>query len=333
MKREKLLNYVRKESIKMCFVTALLAVMGTSLSYASIYSQSTKLSLNEKDVSIGELFAKIENQTEFDIFYNNNDIDVNEKVTIDVKDSRVENILDEILEDKDIAYQIVDKHIVLSAKNTDKPAEKAKPSDIRVQSVNSLRNPAQVKQQDNVVTGKITAKESGEPLPGVNIVVEGTTIGTISDLEGNYSIKVTEAGASLVYSFIGYVQQVIPVAGKDVIDVVMEEETKELDEVVVIGYGSVKKSDLTGSIASVKTDELTKIATTNVQQSIQGRVAGVMITSASGAPGSEASVRIRGISTVNNSDPLYVVDGFPTSNISYLNPSDIESMEVLKDAS
>ncbi len=333
MKKEKLFDCLKKESVKVFFAATCLLAITTSLSFGSIYSQSTKITLNEKNVSIGELFAQIENQTEFDIFYNNNDIDVNETVSIDVEDSRVENILDEILDNKNIDYQVVDKHIVLSTKPTNEALPQPKARDFNVNSIENKTNKVEVQQQEVTVSGTIIAKENGEPLPGVNIIVEGTTVGTISDLDGKYAITVPDATASLSFSFVGYVQQVISINGKSVIDVILEEETRELDEVVVIGYGSVKKSDLTGSITSVKTEEITKLATANVQQAMQGRVAGVMITSASGAPGADATVRIRGISTVNNSDPLYIVDGFPTTNISFLNPSDIESMEVLKDAS
>ncbi|MFC2137922.1 TonB-dependent receptor [Bacteroidota bacterium] len=332
MKKERLFNLKKKSVQVSCLVTLLLAATVT-LSFASIYSQSAKITLNEKDVSIGELFAKIENQTEFDIFYNNDDIDVNETVSIDVENSRIEYILDEILESKDIDYQVVDKHIVLSSKNSEAISAQPSSREFNLNSIENRSNKTQVQQQEITVSGTITSKENGEPLPGVNIIVEGTTVGTISDLDGKYTINVPDANASLSFSFIGYMQQVIPINGQSTIDVVLEEETRELDEVVVIGYGAVKKSDLTGSIASVKTEEINKISTTNVNQAIQGRVAGVMITSASGAPGSQSTVRIRGVSTVNNSDPLYVVDGFPTDNISFLNPSSIESMEVLKDAS
>ena len=333
MKKERLFNCLKKKSVHViCLIALMLSTTGT-LTFASIYSQSAKITLNEKNVSIGELFAKIENQTEFDIFYNNDDIDVNEKVSIDVENSRVETILDEILESKNIDYQVVDRHIVLSSRNADVNSSQPDSRNFNLNSINNRSDQVEVRQQEITVSGTITAKESGEPLPGVNIIVENTTVGTISDLDGKYTINVPDASASLSFSFVGYVQQVIPINGQSTIDVVLEEETRELDEVVVIGYGAVKKSDLTGSIASVKTEEINKISTTNVNQAIQGRVAGVMITSASGAPGSQSTVRVRGVSTVNNSDPLYVVDGFPTDNISFLNPSSIESMEVLKDAS
>lgn len=184
-----------------------------------------------------------------------------------------------------------------------------------------------------VIKGTITDASSGDFLPGVNVIVTGTNIGVVSDINGQYTIETPDQEASLSFSFIGYLSETIAVAGKTVIDVALSPDIKSLDEVVVIGYGSIKKSDLTGAVASVKPEDLAKLSTTNVQQAMQGRVAGVMVTSSSGAPGDDAMVRIRGISSANNSDPLYVVDGFPTGSIAHLNSSDIESMEVLKDAS
>jgi TonB-dependent SusC/RagA subfamily outer membrane receptor len=157
-------------------------------------------------------------------------------------------------------------------------------------------------------------------------------------VDGNYTISDFPGGpVNITANFVGYLKEtreVTVTAGQvSELNFVLREDLQQLSEVVVIGYGTVKKQDLTGAVASVKAEELTKLATTNVQQAIQGRVTGVMVASNSGAPGDDVSVRIRGVSTINNSDPLYVVGGFPTGNISYLNPSDIESMEVLKDAS
>ena len=191
--------------------------------------------------------------------------------------------------------------------------------------------------QQGTVTGTVT-DVNDDPIIGANVYIEGTTQGTVSDINGKYTLPNVPAGsASISVSFVGYLTetQTVQVAAgaSSTADFMLIEDLQQLSEVVVIGYGTAKKSDLTGAIASVDPEELTKLATTNVQQAMQGRVAGVMVTSNSGAPGDNVSVRIRGASTVNNSDPLYVVDGFPTGSIDYLNPSDIERMEVLKDAS
>jgi len=186
-------------------------------------------------------------------------------------------------------------------------------------------------QETSTVSGTVL-DPYGEPLPGVNIIIKGTTNGTVSDLDGKYSINVPE-DATLVYSFVGYVNQEIPVADKSVIDVTLEEDLGDLDEFVVVGYGMQRKSDLTGAISSIKTEDISRLPVSDATQSLQGRVSGVQVTSNSGAPGAGSTVRIRGVGTLNNSSPLYVVDGMLLDNIDFLSPNDIESMEVLKDAS
>ncbi|MBN2698827.1 MAG: TonB-dependent receptor [Bacteroidales bacterium] len=187
--------------------------------------------------------------------------------------------------------------------------------------------------QPRTVTGKVTAGDTGDPLPGANIVIKGTAQGVISDLDGNYEIGIQSPEDILVFRFIGYVDQAVQVGDLSVIDVVLEVETVGLEEIVVIGYGKVKKSDLTGSVSSVKSEDIVKITSANVEQGLQGKVAGVQVTSTSGAPGAVPSVRVRGVGTFNNSSPIFVVDGVILDNISFLNSADIESMEVLKDAS
>lgn len=184
------------------------------------------------------------------------------------------------------------------------------------------------------VTGVVTAAEDKLPLPGVSIIVTGVTgVGTITDLDGKYTINVPE-GKTLSFRYVGYKQQNIVVKQASVINVVLESDSKMLDEVVAIGYGTMKKSDLTGSVASIKADALKKTPSAGLDQALQGRAAGVTVNANSGQPGAAASIRIRGIGTVmGGSDPIFVVDGMITSNISFLNPNDIESTEILKDAS
>ncbi len=181
------------------------------------------------------------------------------------------------------------------------------------------------------ISGNIT-DENGESLAGVTVLEKGTGNGTITDMNGDYSITVAE-DAVLVVSYVGYISEEFTVQGRTDFNVILVPDMIGLEEIVVVGYGSVKRSDLTGAVGTVRPEELTQLATINVQQAMQGRVAGVMIMTNTGEPGSDMKVRIRGTSTINNSDPLYVVDGFPTDDIGYLNPSDVESMEILKDAS
>lgn len=194
-----------------------------------------------------------------------------------------------------------------------------------------LLNPCVVFAQE-VVQGKVTST-AGEALPGVNITIQNTTMGTVTDIDGNYTLTVSGPDAILVFSFIGYITQEIPVNSQSTINVVLEEDIEQLDEIVVIGYGTVRKSDLTGSVSSVKSEELIKVPSSNPMQALQGKVAGVQVTSASGAPGTDPIVRVRGTATFNNTSPIYVVDGVILNDISFLNAADIQSMEVLKDAS
>ncbi|MDR0873297.1 MAG: TonB-dependent receptor [Prevotellaceae bacterium] len=182
------------------------------------------------------------------------------------------------------------------------------------------------------VSGVIIDADDNQPLVGVAVVIQGTTTGTETDLDGNYSLDVLE-GKSVVISYMGYESQTKKVTGSGTINVKMTLNVNELDEVVAIGYGTMKKSDLTGAVSSVKPEQLKKSPASGVDQALQGRVAGVTVNASSGQPGAAAEVRIRGIGTVNDSRPIYVVDGLITTEIGYLSPEDIESTEVLKDAS
>jgi TonB-dependent starch-binding outer membrane protein SusC len=187
--------------------------------------------------------------------------------------------------------------------------------------------------QEIEVTGRVTDVTDDIPLPGVNVIEKGTVNGAVTDMEGRYTITLSSTDAVLLFSFVGYVSEEIAVAGRTVVNVDMQSDVKGLEEVVVVGYGTQKKSDLTGAVTKVASEDLQELSTINVAQALQGRAAGVHITQTSGAPGAGMQIRIRGVTSIANSDPLFVVDGFPTGNISNIAPSDIESMEILKDAS
>lgn len=186
--------------------------------------------------------------------------------------------------------------------------------------------------QERTVTGTVTSKDDGIGIPGVNVVVKGTTVGTITDFDGKFKIAVPEGKTTMVFSFVGMKTQDVEITG-DVVNVVMETDALGLEEVVVVGYGVQKKSDVTSAITSVKSEEIERLPVLGVDQALQGKAAGVKVTTNSGSPGAGVTVRIRGVGTVNDPDPLYVVDGFPVDDIKFLNPQDISSMEILKDAS
>lgn len=174
--------------------------------------------------------------------------------------------------------------------------------------------------------------ENNQPLPGTSILVKGSTIGTVTDIDGNYSLTLPDGNSILVVSFLGYVTQEIDVNNRSSIDIQLEADLSELGEVVVVGYGTQKKSDLTGAVSTLGGRDLAERRTPNVSQALQGAVPGVMVTRNNNAPGSSANIRIRGITTIGDSNPLIIMDGVPTSSLDNINPNDIESISVLKDA-
>ena len=198
--------------------------------------------------------------------------------------------------------------------------------------------PAQVE----TVKGKITDAGTGESLPGANVVIKGTSVGTAADVNGNYTLNVPSLMDTLVVSYVGYQSKTIPIRGRRVVNILLAQQALSGQQLVVIGYGGVQRKDLTGSISSVSSDEIQKASTSSFDQALQGRTAGVIVTQNSGKPGGGTSVQIRGVNTLSgNSEPLYVIDGVPisgytgnqTNALASLNPSDIESVEILKDAS
>jgi TonB-linked SusC/RagA family outer membrane protein len=189
-------------------------------------------------------------------------------------------------------------------------------------------------QQQIRISGTITDASTGQSMPGVNVVVKGTTVGSIADASGKYSFSVPNTNVSLVFTFIGYVSQEIPLNGRTTLDVALTSEVVGLNEVVVVGYGTVKRADLTGSVQSVTSDNLKNVSVTRVEEALLGKMAGVQIKPVSGQPGAAQQIRIRGIGSISASaEPLYVVDGFPVGDIQTLNPNDIETIDILKDAS
>ena len=300
----------------------------------STYSQTTKLNIDLKDVTVKDVLTNIESQSEFYFMYEASTVDVNRKVSIMVEGKVINEILDELFEGANVDYKINNRQIALRTNEITESGD-----------------------QQLTVSGAVKDTD-GEPLPGVSVVIKGTTQGTITDFDGKYSIPNVPGDAILQYSFVGMKAQEVAVNGQTTIDITMIEETIGLEEVVAIGYGTVKKSDLTGSVASVKREDLNHGAISSVDQAMQGRIAGVQVTQASNEPGGGLSIRIRGASSVNaGNEPLYVIDGLPIDNsegitgsgtsavaevganlnaknpLNALNPNDIQSIEILKDAS
>ena len=188
-------------------------------------------------------------------------------------------------------------------------------------------------QVEIVVAGKVTDR-TGQPLIGVSVKIKGTNSGVSTDVNGQYSLNIPDGNKTLVFTYIGYLSQEIPVNNRTAINVSMQEDAAILDEVVVIGYGIVKKSDITGSISSVSSKDINAVPSANLMQALSGRAAGVQVKANNGSPGAPVSIRIRGTnSIVGNNEPLYVIDGFPVNDALSINNASIESIEILKDAS
>lgn len=261
--------------------------------------------------TIEDLFEYVENNSDYSVFYQNDQVNLKQKVSFTPKKGSIDDILDQTLPQCGLTYKYVDNHIVITPQKTTKNSP----------------------QQEFIIKGKVT-DETGESLIGVNIIIEGTTTGTVTDFDGNYTLEVSDPNITLVFSYIGYRPVSIPVNGQSEINVVLQMDAIALDEIVAIGYGTKKKADITGSVAVINSDEISKLPVPTIDQALQGKATGVKITQNTGAPGEGVSVRIRGIGTINDNTPLYVVDGIPTKDaFSTLSPADIESISILKDAS
>lgn len=276
---------------------------------ASVYSQQAKINLKLDNASLEEVFRAIREQSHFDFFYKTDQIPSNKKVSVDYRNAQVEAVLSKVLEGTNLGFYVLDQDIVISPRK--------------------IQDEVQA-QQASEVKGKVT-DVNGNPLPGVTVVLKNSTTGTITDTDGAYVLNNVPGDAVLVFSFVGMRSQEIPVGGNKVVDVRLEEETIGIEEVVAIGYGTAKKGDLTGAVASVQGEKLLSRSTQQISTAMQGQMAGVQVTRSSGAPGASATVRIRGITTLSNNDPLVIVDGVPSS-LNDVVTSDVETMTVLKDA-
>ncbi|MBK5721878.1 TonB-dependent receptor [Dysgonomonas sp. Marseille-P4677] len=292
-------------------------LLGTSSLFAiEVNSQTMKVSIHHNNSKISEILNDIENQSDYLFFYNHKEIKSDTKASINVEDKTVSYVLDKLFKDTDVKYSMLNNHIVLS-------------TNISINTV--IKNGE--KQQSKEITGTVK-DENSEPLAGVTVLVKGTTSGTVTDENGKFMIRVqNNQSITLIFSLLGFIVQEVKVGDKTEVHVMMQEDQKLLDEVIVVGYGTQKRSDLIGSVASVSQKDLGGRATLTVQDALQGKVPGVMVSQNNGQPGSTPTVRIRGIGTLNNNDPLYIVDGVPISNgADIINNKDIESIEILKDA-
>lgn len=288
----------------------LLTLLFTLLTAAGVRAQNPPVSINAKEITINELFTRIERQGVYTFAYNNADIDLKRVVTVHAKDRPIESIVRECL--PEVNVQVSNNKVILTARRSD-------------QSSTPMHK----------LTGTVT-DENGAPVTGATVIVVGTQRGTTTSATGAYTLQIRN-GEILEFQYLGYEKQAVSVGGQTTLDITLQpSKAMAVDEVVVIGYGTVKKSDATGSVANIKISDVKDLPVLSVDQALQGRVAGADIMSTTGEPGATTSIRIRGTRSISASnEPLIVVDGVmdAVSDLNDLNMADIESVTILKDAS
>jgi len=306
-----------RKTLRAMKLITLLIFCGVMQMHAAVYSQNT-FTMSESNTTVREILKKIEKSSNYTVFYRNDQVNLNNKVSVIAENSTIENVMKQVLRDQPLTFEVVDNNMVVIKSIGDK---------------NALR--------DYPVTGTITDNE-GEPLIGASVLIKGTTRGASTDIDGKFVLTVPgDQPVTLVVKYLGFADQEVSVnSNQRTVQVKLKADAAALEEVVVIGYGTVKKRDLTGSVASVKAEDITRIPTHNAAEAIQGRVPGADITRNSGTPGAASTITIRGNKSIASRDnlaarngPLYVIDGFQGGDIATLNPNDIESIDILKDAS
>ncbi|HTJ50029.1 MAG TPA: TonB-dependent receptor [Cyclobacteriaceae bacterium] len=304
----------------------------------SLKDQHLQIELSLHETTLKKALKEIERQTDYHFVMNDNRLKDVKKISIEIKSEKIEEVLDQLLQGTNVTYKIRKKQITIIPLSYEVQLSPDMLTSSASARIGLSMNPVLFSREsspDIKVTGKVK-DDAGQPLPGVNIVVKGTTIGTTTDANGEYSINVSSSESVLIFSFIGYVTEEITVNSQTVIDMILTQDIQSLSEIVVVGYGTQEKKDVTGSIASVKGSDFENLPSGGAQQSLQGRMSGVNIVRNGGEPGNSGTILIRGMGTVNNAEPLIVVDGValpPGSSMNDVNQNDIQSVEVLKDAS
>ncbi|CAG5003186.1 TonB-dependent receptor P3 [Dyadobacter sp. CECT 9275] len=324
-------------------ITAILLLIGT-LQVMADNSYAQQVSLRKKDATLLEVLKSVRKQTGYLFICDLEMLDKAEKVNINVSNTPLREVLDACFARQPLTYNIVDKTIIVKKKKV--PEQKAREEaevkvpypyfpdpDLKQRMKNIMHQKINAETLfDITVQGKVT-DEKGEVLAGVNIVQKGTQRGTSTDEKGMFSIDITDPDAVLIFSFVGYISQETTVARRSTINIVLKVDNKALEEVVVVGYGTQKRSDLTGSVSSVKAEDIKNLPVRSVTEALQGRAAGVQVTRNDGAPGSSSDIVIRGVGSIGGMAPLYIVDGIRMTAGNNFNLQDVESIEILKDAS
>ena len=299
----------RKQICRVMKLTASFLLLCSCFAFAGhANSQNAKVSLNKKHARLEEVLDEIERQTDY-LFISNRHVDLKQKVSVDVNEESVNDVLKKVLKNTDLTYNIEGINIILRRR--------------------SEKHSLQVIQQVHKITGTVVDK-AGLPVIGANVIVKGTTNGTVTDVEGRFSLEIPE-NAVLLVSYIGYVEREMQVGDESALSIILQEDTQALEEVVVVGYGTQKKINLTGAVESISSDVIEDRPIKSVADALQGTALGVTVTSAAGQPGEFSKIKIRGDASLNSDGALVLIDGMP-GDLNQVNPQDIENISVLKDA-
>jgi TonB-dependent SusC/RagA subfamily outer membrane receptor len=306
----------------MKLTTFFLMISALSVWATETYSQSKKLTIDLKETTVEDVLSKIEAQSEFYFLYSEKVIDAKRKVSLDMKEEKIETILTQLFNGTDVTYTIKDRIIVLSTPEV-------------------LDNMTLAAWQQATITGTVTDTRN-QPLPGVTVVIKGTTQGTITDADGKYSLLNVKSESVLQFSFVGMKTQEVVVGSQTTINVKLEDETIGIEEVVAVGYGTLQRNRISTSIASINPEKVKVQVTSSIDRSLEGQIAGLNVRQTTGAPGGGSEMTIRGAGSIGaGNQPLVVIDGIPMQNIygkersplALLNQADIAAIDVLKGVS
>jgi len=299
--------------LQACLAGVLLAASGNAQEDKSL--KDIYVNINLQNISLGDAFAMISEKTDFTFAFDHNEINTRKRVSATANNNSLDEILREISQNTGLSFKRINDNIFVDRK-----------------AFFANKKEAVVEDFAKNISGKVT-DENDEGLPGVNVLVKNTTTGTVTDIDGNYRFSVPDDAQVLVFSSVGYETQEVGIGNQSVINISMVPDVQALSEIVVVGYGTQKKSDLTGAVSSVKSEDITRLSETRLETALQGRAAGVQVVRTEGKPGASAKINIRGSGSIGDTDPLWIIDGVPMDPGNYFNPNDVESVEILKDAS
>ena len=289
------------------------------LTAENVHPQQKEISLKLRNTTIINAISELEKVSDY-VFLITDEAktELNKRTSINVSNESINNILELLLQETKLKYSVVERQVSLY-KNQESIISK-----------NAVEKINEIVQQNKQIRGRVIDNE-GVPIIGANIIEAGSTNGTVTDVDGNFTLEINE-NADILISYIGYLSQLITTSGKNNFEIILFEDTKALEELVVVGYGVQKKKLVTGATSQIGADQISKQNSVSVVDALRSSSTGMQIVKTSGEPGSDFRINIRGLGTTGDATPLFIVDGVPVSNINYLNPSEIASIDILKDA-